>query len=422
MRFSLPGHERVKPDADLVRELYPTCVEIAVLDPDERFKLISDVLEKRRDQPHLRSSAIFIPGAVERLRSELSRLLWTKISLLELAKIISAGHSSAVDTLRKSLKRAAEGEPVRVTTVRAIAKQVGVDVSDFVILGLHTHPIGRISDRGRSTRKTGYEQSYGLPGKNPLANLVEQQRQAYLKALRRVQVPLDALQDNDARRKLVADLRDQLVVVELPAMEQHKQALADLLEPLRQPSARRRVTVSSVAKLIDAARQQGLFLRVARFIGVTERRLVKSKCKEPNPERELSDSTCQATDSKRKSSKSECQLSESARKAADLEEPTWSERHLRLVLASKDDLSSVKVDFEPFAAHLPTRREQILWDGGDEHDPGARMALSSIRADMSWCGHWEGRWLPIWPVPADLEIHRALGPEPFDCTRRRSRR
>lgn len=373
MSFVVPNHERKKPDADLLRELYPARVQIGLPDLDERSRLIIESLEILRQGPPLRSSVILIPGAIERLQKELSRLLRTDISVRRLASIISGGCDGTVDALRKALQRAAKGKPTQLTLVKSIAVQIGVDPSDFVILGLHTHPVGRISARRRSAQTKDHGAGYGRPGRDQLHGLREQQRNAHLAALGCVQIPLDALQDDAARKKLLTDLRSRLVVVELPVVEQNTQAgprqrsmLADLLARLRQPSTRSRVTPSFIVKLIDAAAKERRFLRVARFVGVTERH------------------------------------------SSDPDEPTWPERHLRIVLTDDADLSSVGVDFRPFAAHLPTQREHVLWDGGDEHDPGARQALSSIRADIRWCGHWEGRWLPIWPFPANRQIYAAL--------------
>jgi hypothetical protein len=37
-----------------------------------------------------------------------------------------------------------------------------------------------------------------------------------------------------------------------------------------------------------------------------------------------------------------------------------------------------------------------------------RKVIDSIRADIEWCGHWEGRWLPVWPRPTCQRLANLL--------------
>ena len=69
------------------------------------------------------------------------------------------------------------------------------------------------------------------------------------------------------------------------------------------------------------------------------------------------------------------------------------ERHLLISLNSVPQ-HVYKIDLRPDQGNRPSAREIDL------HEGDTKAALRSICRDITWCGHWEGRWLPVWPQPA----------------------
>jgi hypothetical protein len=447
MDYSVPHFETAKPSLELLRQLYPLRFDVRAIDQEEIVELNRIAIEtyskletgtgqrgfsktgKAHAAQPIRASVLLLPGTVDRLRASLSCLLSRRISLRALASIISGSDIQTMDALRKALERASEGHALDPKKLKAITCELGIDARSIAVTGIHTHPIGRraspntrasrrkegsgpgdailVSDdnpalsgclsgpsgatsldigemaAGEATRPL-LPLEYGVPGCDVLAVLLKDQEAKSLKALRHVKVPTESFANEKSLRRLLADIRNFATELELPDLKTGPRqgaswrSLRILLEKFRKPYMRRRTTPAFLKLLLKEAALRGMDMRVARYIAATRgvEDLPRGRCDKSI--------------------------------TVDCDQPAWSERRVRFVLVQAGDVREVEVDFGTFQAARPTRREDILWDGGDESDPKAIRTLASIQADISWCGHWEGRWLPIWPIPENGEVLRAL--------------
>lgn len=358
-----------------------------VLEPAGREKIVQEVRRRRR----YGAKAHGVRGCITALKRTLAALpgdawgnlmaaagpqagleplrdgVWTNEALIAATEAtngrpVSSANAKAhdrrlryLDSLGRQLRRLEAGKSrVDPRLVVRLAETFGVNLDQLV----YTHEVHRrTSPRGK---------------KNPIAQCEALRLKATHDYLRSYPIDFVPLGDDASYRKLAEDIMDRRTGIELrwrpgaagasagatPAGGGAERHLRKLLGGKGEaPSS----LIPELRAVVQGIERHGLSVRVGRHIGVTP--------------------------------------SEYPPEVAPPGDPM---RCVTVVAAAPDDVGDV-VDLLPSWRRGATHRKELLLKGD-------RSMVRHIRADIDWCGHWEGRWLPCIPLDMPEWIRRAAEP------------
>ncbi|MGG5809157.1 hypothetical protein [Falsiroseomonas sp. CW058] len=306
------------------------------------------------------NSMVLLPDTIPSLLDALSALLGENVNIPKLARLLCGDDGDACIRLSAVLYRARKGRPVRVEIVWAMALEFGIPVEELA--APDSVALNLAAARGGSAARDGF------------AEIRRGQTQDLLHRLQRFPVTMHTVETDMDESALLADLRDPAVDVEFQkrslkrAASSSKRAnrvFAELRNAMGWPS---RISLSKedVRSLVAAAAEAERVIRFGRLIRVQRLR------------------------------------------PSDPLAPSTHYRCLRVDVAFAHESPNAPVDLSSDYAHRPTQRELALLGRERPVDGAIEREIEAVRADIEWCGHWEGRWLPLWPIPISERIRVGL--------------
>lgn len=295
-------------------------------------------------------------GCITRLKRALEALRggkWTNTRIVDEMKA-SGWRFEADDhvSIARQLSRLEAGtHRVDEMLVVAIARTLAVELDDLVF----THEVFRGEDRAGQG--------------NPIAALAEERDAKFDAALRRYDVTLAPLVDDESYSRLAKDIADPAIAkgwrhpyrnypddVPRHRWPEALRRLQGLLLDKKAPVDRLAAELQAVVGALD---QCDLRVGVGRHI-----RVVGLADQYTNPP------------------------------------PGDPVRRVTVVVSAKPGDTLVHVDLLSSSRNRPTWREERL-------DEGDLSVVPEIRSDIAWCGHWEGRWFRALPLDAPDWLWRA---------------
>lgn len=338
--------------------------DIAAINAEAHEAFRPRVQEAKQDRSsrsgRIVGTTILLPNTVDRLMAAVSKLLDEPVNIPRLAALLSPADADQRIRLSQALYRARKGRPMNTETVRNIALDLGIAIEEMAARDSVALNLGRA--KGGSQARDGFEEIYGM------------QLEDLFNRLRRFPVTMRVVRTEEDQEHLLADLGDDAVQVELDKPVQRRAARSSkrngpIFDELQRVTAwpdRLWLTEDDIRGLLSAAAEAQRVLRVGRLIRV--RRFA----------------------------------------ARDPLAPSTHYRSLRIDVAFASAAGDTSVDLTQDYSHRPTPRELVL-AGLERPVAGDLQAeIEAVRADIRWCGHWEGRWLPCWPVPRSEELRARL--------------
>jgi hypothetical protein len=306
------------------------------------------LVQVAEDNKVARATVIGRRGCIDGLKVALARIRGGEWSNGRIAEEVWKGGAS----IERMLVRLNAGARISISFMIRLAQEYGLDPEDLAFL--HT---ALSADPGRRKSKA-----------DPIANLRRQREEAMLKALACFPVPLYSVTEPTECEKLACDLLKRGTRVHIERRWSHDTSVnaetaaakvirfCELLDKISnlEPIARAMRPLSTALLVATCELATiGIATKAARYIGVrrddTEEGDYRSRC---------------------------------------------PERRVVVLLESAPGKDHYVIDLRQDNANRPSTRED------DFYERDQQAALRSIRRDMAWCGHWEGRWFPVWPQPA----------------------
>jgi hypothetical protein len=292
-------------------------------------------------------------GCIDRLQAALAQFRGGKWSQARIAEIWSDGAAN-----ERRLRRLNAVARVGIDIVTTLARNYALRPEDLAFL--HTAGPTRPRRRRRSA--------------DPFLALRRERERAELDMLSRFKVRLCDLTETNECDKFASDLLHGATKVRIENRwwnaPSDVEGLAAKVASFRQlienntwrlwPSKVDELSNSIVAAMRELM-QAGFSIRIGRYIGVRKAELT------------------------------------------DDDQLNISERHVIVLIEPQSMQASFSVDLGQDQTNRPSAREIDLNEGDTE------AALRSIRRDINWCGHWEGRWMPVWPQPAPDWLKQQAG-------------
>ena len=321
--------------------------------PEDERPIVQEVAEREEHG----ATAHGRKGCISGLKRSLSALCggkWTNPRLIK--KMDESGlppaYASTSAAARQLVRLEAGDERIGAGLVVQIARTFGVELDELVF----THEV--------------YGRKDSVGQRNPIAALEEERDARLHEALRRYEVTLAPLGDEESYRKLATDIANPAAEREL----RHPWQTAGSTAPRdRWPEALRRLEDS----LSDqAAELHQLAVDLRKAVGDLERAGYRAafgrhiRVVDP-PERSF------------------------------LPRPGDPMRRTTVVVSPKPGDTRVHVDLLPSWHRRPTWREELLREGD-------LSVVPEIREDIAWCGHWEGRWFRFLPLDVPDWLRQAV--------------
>ena len=319
---------------------------------------------------------IGIKGGVSGLLSDLQLLnskgRWT------IEGIAKAVWGDEFEAKKRQITRLNDGESVGMDCVRRLAEVFGLDPDDLAFS--HISPGPRLGRPGTYVRK---RDPVGRAERDKLRSGRDAEWKAAISNLKLPLVPLDDAAEAD---KFASDLFSRAVEVRLEepwrgdradrVLGRAPQAILDLdaLISRAREDGRPKMTVRLLSgrlqEFAEALREQGLRVHVARWIG---------------------------------------------REAAEADyyqdPPAFERRRAALVVSTSPGMTTLSVNlFGDSETPSSFRADQLteLCAAPNSDRDRIRDVIASIQSDIEWCGHWEHRWIPVWPRPGNAPLARVL--------------
>ena len=368
----------------------------------------------RQPGARARSSALLLRDTIPRLRDALSQVFGRKITNLGLSAILTEGSLKNPAFFVPAIGRAELGRPIRLPLIKAITEQFGLPLNDFVAQAIYLAPFARRDVRTSSLPdEKELMSSVAKFGVNSLAQFEEKAATDTFEQLLTWPIELRNLDKEMTRRKFrgkagvnilaqlekkaATDFSEQLRTVRIemsnPDTDDERQ---EVLADLRNASTRIDfLTPDLISQTGDIAKEIALHKLVARLRSTNKRRRLPSEYVET-----LQKATAACG---RRLLVGRCIRVETPPDGIP-DAPAYHYRQIRLWLGREDELVPTTVDLTGDWRAGRSEREFGLWEGGSPADPDGRKIVKEIRADIAWCGHWEGRWLETWPIPKNAAV------------------
>jgi hypothetical protein len=300
-----------------------------------------------------RSTLVGRQGCINQLVVALERYRGDNCSVLDIAvEIAQETENSETDKYERALHRINAGSRVGAALVVRLARAYGLDPNDLAFV--HT---AYKSKRQSARSKLG-----------PIETLQVERRDEELEALANFTLCSQPLATMDSCNQLTKDLVSKVVLDIAEPWRNSGNTNTDVIKCVASrfvalllevqdgdalPSSVKTNLSTCLHAIAGELRSHGVTVSFARYIGVRE-----------------ADSAC-----------------------VD-DRLNMEERRVVVVLEPTARPTGIIVDLRTDQKNRPSAREKALSEG----DTAA--AVRSIERDIDWCGHWEGRWLPFWPLSA----------------------